>query len=100
VLDSNATSNYLLTSQCKRAAGGLLVMVRKMETSKQQCVFLVSCWAGPRGKLIIEKNSSDERNLSGCHSSQSGPTKKPQLFFFFGPAQIFSKSSDVEVEKF
>jgi hypothetical protein len=83
-------------------AGGLLVMVRKMETSKLQrgflCVLLGS--RGPRGNLIIEKNSSDERNLSGCHSSQSGPTTKPQLFFFFGPAQIFSKSSDVEVEKF
>ena len=81
LVDSNTTSNYLLTSQCKRAAGGLLVMVRKMETSKQQCIFLVSCLAGLRGNLIIEKNSSDEQNLSGCHSSQLGPTKKPQLFW-------------------
>jgi hypothetical protein len=89
----------LIGVNAQGTAGGLLIMRRKMETSKQQRVFL--CLVGQlRGNLIIEKNSSDERKLSGSHSSQSGPTKKPQLFFFFGPAQIFSKSSDVEVEKF
>jgi hypothetical protein len=85
----------LIGVNAQGTAGGLLIMRRKMETSKQQRVFL--CLVGQlRGNLIIEKNSSDE----WLSFLQSGPTKKPQLYFFFGPAQIFSKSSDVEVEKF